>query len=195
MVGSHALRIVAVALASVCGFVAIASVSAAHAAEQPMAVPHEERYLVSVFPAGGRQGTTVDVEFASNDRTNKGDELHGLKGALDLVIDGAPGITFSDVANLSDIKVKAKLTIAQDAVPGRRMIRVRCAQTGITNYTYFTVGSLPEAVEVERNNEPRRAQEVTLPVVVNGRVSQTLEIDYYKFTSRKGKKLVAPAWA
>ncbi|MBN8627688.1 MAG: PPC domain-containing protein [Planctomycetes bacterium] len=195
MSGQRVLRVVAVALASACGIVGARFDYVAHAAEQPMAVPHEERYLVSVFPAGGQQGTTVDVEFASNDRTNQGDQLHGLKGALDLVIEGAPGITFSDVTNVSDIKVKAKLAIAKDAVPGRRMIRVRCQQTGITNYTYFTVGSLPEVVEVERNNETRRAQEVTLPVVVNGRVSQTLDVDYFKFTARKGQKLVAAALA
>jgi hypothetical protein len=195
MVGRRSQKTSIVVLAAACSFVGTASVGGIRAAEQPMAVPHEERYLVSVFPAGGQQGATVDVELMSNERANKGEDLHGLKGALDLVIDGPPGITFSNVANVSDIKVKAKLAIAKDAAPGRRMIRVRCAQTGITNYTYFTVGSLPEVVEVERNNEPRRAQEVTLPVVVNGRVSQTLDVDYYKFTALKGQKLVAAALA
>ncbi|MGC3969929.1 MAG: hypothetical protein QM775_22165 [Pirellulales bacterium] len=120
MVRLYAFRILGVALAAACGVVSVA-----HAVEQPMAVPHEERYLVSIFPAGGQQGQTVDVELASNDRTNKGDELHGLKGALGLVIDGVPGITVGEVSNVSDIKVKAKLAIAKDAAPGRRMIRVR----------------------------------------------------------------------
>lgn len=49
------------------------------------------------------------------------------------------------------------------------MLGVRNGQTGLTNFSYFLVGTLPEVVEKEKNNEhAMRAQEVSLPVVVNG---------------------------
>ncbi len=162
-----------------------------HAVAQPTPPEYDERYLVSLFPAGGQRGQVIDVEFRSQDRSNKGAVLHGLKDALGIVIDGAPGITVSDVKNIDDVTVGAKLTIAADAAPGRRMLRVRNGQTGLTNFSYFLVGTLPEVVEKEKNNETRRAQEVSLPVVVNGRISQPLDVDCFRFQARKGQKLTA----
>ena len=177
------------AIAVFAGLMLIASVSRVVA--QPTTPEYDERYLASIFPAGGQRGQVVDVEFRSQDKSNKGVPLHGLKDALDIVIDGPPGITVSNVKNVDDISVTAKLTIAADAVPGRRMLRVCNGQTGLTNFSYFIVGTLPEIVEKEKNNELRRAQEVSLPVVVNGRVSQPLDVDCFRFQARKGQKLTA----
>lgn len=169
----------------------IAATYPSRAVAQPEPPEYDDRYLASVFPAGGRRGQVVDVEFRSQDRSNKGAVLHGLKNALGIIIDGAPGITVSDVKNIDDVTVGAKLTIAADAAPGRRMLRVRNGQTGLTNFSYFLVGTLPEVVEKEKNNDPRRAQDVTLPVVVNGRISQSLDVDCFRFEARKGQKLTA----
>ncbi|MBA4016922.1 MAG: hypothetical protein C0483_07035 [Pirellula sp.] len=177
----------AIALFAVLTLVACAS----DAAAQPTPPDYDERYLASIYPAGGQRGQVVDVEFRSQDKSVKGVALHGLKDARGIVIDGAPGLTVSDVKNVDDITVTAKIAIAPDAAPGRRMLRVRNGRTGLTNFSYFLVGTLPEVVEKEKNNEPRRAQEVSLPVVVNGRISQPLDVDCFKFPARKGQRLIA----
>lgn len=184
------VRLFEFAILALAGFLTAAT-CASHAFAQPAPPEYDDRYLASVFPAGGQRGQVVDVEFRSQEKSNKGAVLHGLKDALGIVIDGPPGITVSDVKNIDDVTVGAKLTIAADAAPGRRMLRVRNGRTGLTNFSYFLVGTLPEVVEKEKNNDPRRAQDVPLPVVVNGRISQSLDVDCFRFEARKGQKLTA----
>src|SRR5687767_5336323 len=67
--------------------------------------------LDSIYPAGGRQGATVDVELRG---------LNGLSGASELVIDGPPSVIASQVKATGPDRVTATLAIAADAAPGRR---------------------------------------------------------------------------
>ena len=158
---------------------------------QPEPPNYDETYLCSIYPAGAQRGTTVIVELRGADKSIKGKELHGLKGALAVLVDGPPGITVGRVENISDYQVRAELTIAADAVPGRRLLRVTSEQSGITGCSYFVVGMLPEVVEREKNDEPRRAQEVNLPAVVNGRIAAPLDIDCFSFAAKQGQTIVA----
>lgn len=138
--------------------------------------------LDSIFPAGGQVGQTVDIELTGNNG--------GLQGAKDLVIDGPPGVTAAEVkTDANGVKVQAKLIIAPDAVPGRRRLRVVNERSGLTCFGWFVVGRLPEAIEKEPNQDV--PQEVTIPVVVNGRVNPAADVDAYVFTAKAGQKLVA----
>lgn len=168
------------------------TLGAASSARAEFTAPdYYETYLTSIFPAGGQRGTTVNVEIRGWEKSYKGRDLKGLRGAKGLIIDGPPGITVGKVENKSDNLVLAELKIAADAAPGRRMVRVLNEQTGLTNFYYFNVGTLPEVVEQEKNDTPARAQTVKLPAVVNGRIAQVLDIDCFKFQAAKGTKLTA----
>jgi hypothetical protein len=162
---------------------------------QPEPPDYDETLLAAVFPGGAQRGTTVSVEIRIPEKSIKGKELHGLKNASAVLVDGPPGITVGKIENVSDAVVRTELTIAADAAPGRRMLRVVAEQAGITSGNYFVVGALPEVVEKEKNNEPRRAEQVTLPVVVNGRIGAPLDVDCFRFTAKKGQKIVAAAIA
>jgi len=166
-----------------------AFVSAVPAAAEPTAPAHGERYLVGVFPAGGRRGTTVPVEFHLMDGAFKGVELRGGEDPLAVVVDGPPGVTAAKLESRGKTVVRAELTIAADAPPGRRMIRLHGRRMGLTNFQYFLVGALPEIVEHEPNDRPETAQEVALPAVVNGCVSRVLDQDCFRFTARRGTRL------
>ena len=161
--------------ARVCGLLLL--LQSAFAAEPPN---YMECRLDTLFPAGGQVGQTLTVEF----RGNNG----GLDGAKDIVIDGPPGITVAEIKNVSGIVVQAKLQIAPDAVPGRRLLRVLNERSGMTCFGWFVVGRLPEVIEVEKQPEP---QSVTLPVVVNGRVDPAADVDAFSFEAKAGQKLVA----
>jgi len=138
--------------------------------------------LDSIFPAGAQVGQTVVCEFTGNNG--------GMQGAKDIVIDGPPGITVTEVKTDSNgIKVFATLAIASDAVPGRRRLRVVNERSGLTCFGWFAVGRLPEVVEQEPNHE--LPQEVSIPVVANGRVNPAADVDAYIFTAKGGQKLVA----
>lgn len=134
--------------------------------------------LDSVFPAGGQRGTTVQVELIGGQG--------GLRGATEVIVDGAPGITVSAVKVDDRAKMTATFTIAADAAPGRRMIRVKGGTTGLTSFRWFFVGPLPERVEGKDNNTPDTAETVTLPLVMNGVIDRPLDQDCFRFTGKAG---------
>jgi len=55
----------------------------------------------------------------------------------------------------------------------------------------FAVDDLPEMFESESNHSTADAQPVTLPVIVNGRISRPGEIDVFRFDGRAGQAIVA----
>jgi hypothetical protein len=100
--------------------------------------------------------------------------------------------------------VTVELTVAADARPGDRELRVRTAN-GLSNPIVFQVGTLreyiapvitaenPAAEGAARRAEPRVAVRqppvaIKLPVLVNGQILPG-EIDRYKFTARAGQQL------
>lgn len=50
-----------------------------------------------------------------------------------------------------------------------------------------------ELVEQEPNNEPAKAQAIPVPGGVTGRLMQSSDVDFYRFTAKKGQKLVIDA--
>lgn len=150
---------------------------------QPQAPRYDECRLDSIYPNGGRRGTSVQVEFHGYES--------GLTGPLQVVIDGPPGITVRNLKSVSGRLMQANLEIAADAPIGRRWLRVLNERSGLTNYAQFLVGSLPELVEAEPNNELASAQSVTVPLVVNGRIDPQVDLDLFKFAGKRGQSVVA----
>ena len=139
-----------------------------------------------VYPAGGQQGQAVRVEFGGTS---------GLIDAQSILVEGPPGVTVSEFETFHYGGVRATLTIAADAVPGRRLVRVVGGANGLTNYRYFFVGKLPEFVETEPNDAPDVAEEVAAPLVVNGQLAPALDEDCFRFQGRAGQSIVAAVLA
>jgi Bacterial pre-peptidase C-terminal domain len=135
--------------------------------------------LVScVFPAGGQRGKTVEAVVTGAN----------LQGASAVRVSGA-GVTGKVVQGDKPDNTKVALTIAPDAEPGVRDIRV-ATPGGASNRYRFIVGALPEVNEVEPNTEPAQAQRLdTLPVVVNGQLAEP-DRDHYRFKLKAGETLV-----
>ena len=102
--------------------------------------------------------------------------------------------------------VIARMTIAPDAPPGQRELRLATAM-GVSNPLPFYVGRLAEYSEplvkqipeqrsavagtaAIRPQEPRLPIEVTTPCTINGQILPG-EVDRYQFKARKGQHLVA----
>ncbi len=109
-------------------------------------------------------------------------------------------------------QVKVLVTIAPDAPPGERELRLG-TPNGLTNPLLFIVGQLPEVsrkpAKVVDDAMPVRAMRyrtgadddetpdpvtVTLPVTVNGQIRPG-GVDHYKFQASKGQKIVIAASA
>jgi hypothetical protein len=60
-----------------------------------------------------------------------------------------------------------------------------------SNVVPFALDDLPERLEQEPNGTPDTAQQVTLPVIVNGRIAKPDESDLFRFEGRAGQEIVA----
>ncbi|HAB18594.1 MAG TPA: PPC domain-containing protein [Verrucomicrobiota bacterium] len=89
---------------------------------------------------------------------------------------------------------RMNLRLAPDAPRGRPDIRAHTAQ-GYSNPQPFEVGDLPEFAEVEPNNSVDQANAVSIPVVINGRIGEAKDSDYFRFKAPADGKLVADVQA
>jgi len=81
--------------------------------------------------------------------------------------------------------IKARIAAAPDAEPGGRILRV-ITPRGLSNPLRFFIGAFPEVCEAEARKE---APIPSLPATVNGRIMPG-DVDRFRFTGRKGQKLV-----
>ncbi|MBI5397684.1 MAG: PPC domain-containing protein [Verrucomicrobia bacterium] len=65
----------------------------------------------------------------------------------------------------------------------------------LSNQMPFAVDTLPECLEQEPNNSQAQAQSVALPIIVNGRIDQSGDMDVFRFEGRAGDKIVAEVTA
>lgn len=94
--------------------------------------------------------------------------------------------------------VLLEVTIAPDAVPGNRELRL-ITNLGISNPMYFQVGVHPEVVEKEPNSPDNNYIANTMrdfpqpvyetPVVINGQILHA-DVDRFRFRAKKGETLV-----
>jgi hypothetical protein len=82
----------------------------------------------------------------------------------------------------------ARVTVAPDAAPGVREIRVVGTNGTSTAYP-FEVTHQPEALEVEPNNEVTKAPLVPLPITVSGQLAAG-DADCFAFQAKQGERLV-----
>lgn len=84
-----------------------------------------------------------------------------------------------------------KLTVdAKGAKPGYYPVSLGAGAIN-SNRVPFALDTLPETFEREPNDTSSKAQRVTLPVIVNGRIQQPGDIDLFSFDGRAGTEVVA----
>ncbi len=78
----------------------------------------------------------------------------------------------------------------KDTKPGRHLI---AATNGMfaSNDVPFALDTLPECLAAEPNDEPSKAQKVTLPIIVNGRMDHPGDWDVFEVEGKAGETIVA----
>ena len=85
---------------------------------------------------------------------------------------------------------QVKIAVTVDAGVPTGIYPVRAVtQDGLSGLTFLAVDSLPSAIEVEDNNTPEKAQQVAIPLIINGACAGG-DVDFYRFTAKKGQRLV-----
>ncbi len=65
----------------------------------------------------------------------------------------------------------------------------------VSNHVPFAVDTLPECLEKESNDLPQKAQQITLPTIVNGRIDKPGDWDVFQFAGHAGEQIVAEVCA
>lgn len=129
--------------------------------------------LNTVYPPGGQAGTSVIV-------TLDGAHLDGLRDVHAAV----PQLTAKKLdANRFRLDIPAAMPAG---VYDLRAVGVH----GMSSPRAFVVGNRAETLEAEPNETSDTAQEVSLDVVVNGRIEKPGDIDCFKFKAKAGQRVV-----
>ena len=84
-------------------------------------------------------------------------------------------------------------TLTEDdrkAAPGIYPVSVS-AEKYVSDHLPFAVDALPECLSRKSNHSQSTAQLVALPIIINGRISQTGQWDVFRFQGHDGDKIVA----
>jgi hypothetical protein len=132
--------------------------------------------LDHLFPAGARRGTSAEVTA-----TGRFDQWP-VRGWASV-----PGIE----VDAGGEKGKVTIKVAVDALPGVAWLRL-ADDEGATAPRPFIVGTLPEALDVEPNDDPRSPQRlVSSAVTVNGLLAKPGDVDGFALRLSRGQTLVA----
>ncbi len=147
--------------------------------------------LMAVFPPGGQQGTSVDLNITSST---------DLDGANRLWFDH-PGIQATQKTQMVEGQEQPQpvanaftVSIAENVPPGSYEMRVE-GTYGVSNPRLFVVGDRPESIEAEPNNTQTEAGAAEVGTVVNGRIGAANDIDCFRFKAVAGQRIIIAAWA
>lgn len=141
--------------------------------------------LLSVFPVGGKAGTTVEVKIVEQVELEFADQL----------IFSHPGITAKPTVREKSalfpegekVRNSFQVSIGADIAPGIYSVRAVC-EYGVSNSRRFVVTNQNEVLETEPNNELKDANDLSINTTVNGLFEAGY--DLYEFNANAGEKLL-----
>jgi hypothetical protein len=143
--------------------------------------------LYSVFPAGAQAGAAAEVKITS------GDDLEEI-AALRFNHPGIQAKPKMPEGATQPIENTFDVTVAADVPPGVYEVYAQ-GYFGWSNPRAFVVGSRKELNETEPNQSAAQANPVELGTTINGRLEQGADTDFFKFTAKKGARIIADCWA
>ncbi len=99
---------------------------------------------------------------------------------------GRPGSVVLDGWNLP----RNELALNAEMAPGVHLITLTDDEHRVSNAVPISIDTLPERLEREPNDDVQKAQPLSLPIIVNGRIQQGSDRDVFSFVGRRGQKIV-----
>ena len=156
-----------------------------------------EPKLLSVFPSGGQRGSTVQVEVRGN-FLEKAYAAWFDSGQFDVRFLKVEEVKNQVEQRSSFFDKKEKLPVfralievhAQPQVPAGVYPLRLVSPYGISNAVHFHVADQPVALETEHSHQTiDQAQPVVVPAIVEGKLADAGELDYYSFQVERGDEL------
>ncbi len=175
---AHTLRCVLL-LAGTIGFAAPAW------AQLPSAQLH------ALAPAGGRQGTIVDVKLAAGVDTDGADHLVFSHPHITAVQKTRPATALEK--GPQPVPNEFTVAIHPDVPVGIYEARFT-GRFGVSNPRAFVVGNLPEQTEPADNHSADKAATIPFNTIINGTADVTAN-DFFKIALKKDEQVVIDVWA
>lgn len=138
-------------------------------------MPSPAPKVTGIFPHGAQRGSVTDVELS-------GQNLHDTAS----VQFAGKGVK-AEILLASASKLGIRVTVDGTAETGLRDFRLT---TGRGVYVgVFDIGALPEIRESEKNDDYRKPQPISLPILVNGIIGDE-DWDHFGFKAEAGETLV-----
>jgi hypothetical protein len=156
--------------------------------------------ITIVSPAGGQVGTTFDLKVTGQNMEQAEGLLFNFAGAKVEVLASEKAAPTAEMKQrqgkppAAQLTQKFKITLPKDAPPGIQDVRV-VAKGGVSNPRAFVIGSQPEAIEQEPNDDLPKAQRIALNSGMSGVVGAPTDVDYYAFTGKKGQRIICSCLA
>ena len=162
--------------------------------------PPKDPEILSISPLGGRQGSSFEIEVRG--QTLGGvhavwfdcRELRATIGAItEITLDEDSGDEGEEESDRTGQQVKLQVTVDSKAVPGAHLMRL-LSPRGMSNAVTLHVSREKVMAEAETGlHPPQKAQLLSFPVVINGRLSRIGQADYFSFDAKKGQELLFEA--
>jgi len=176
-------------------------------AERKFYSPPKEPDITSVFPLGGQQATTFQVEV----RGVGLDEVYAVwfqcsdvSATIRRVEKALPGEvgeqpekkdSYADREAKYDHRVWMEVTVERNAAVGLHAFRLVTSR-GASNALAIQVVSEPVVTETEvPHSSASHAQPVGFPTVINGQIREKGELDFYSFDVAAGQELLFQAFS
>lgn len=139
--------------------------------------------LMSLHPVAAQIGQTTEHTLKSR---------YTMFGAFQVLVSGSgvsgeiipPQTKPGEKPELQEIKLK--FTVAPDAQPGVRDFRIATPQ-GASTVGQLVVVRQPVILEAGENDSREKAQSISLPAAICGKVEKNEDVDFYKFHANAGQ--------
>jgi hypothetical protein len=148
--------------------------------------------LMSLKPTAAQCGTSSEHELESR---------YSMFGTSKVLVSGS-GVTGEVITPMeldkdgkppALTKIKLKFTVAPDALPGVRDVRI-VGPTGPSTLAQLVITTNPVLYEQTQNNQPAIAQTVNLPATLCGAIEAGEDVDYFKFTVTEPRTINFHCW-
>ena len=137
-------------------------------------------FIAGVFPLGGRAGARTKIEM-------QGWHLRQNQRIVDF---SSPGIHQLVVRKQHNALAERRLDLMIDRQLSTDAGSVLHTES-VSNRVPFSVDTVSECLEKETNDSPDRSQQVSLPIIVNGRIDKPGDWDVFNFKGRAGQEVYA----
>ena len=150
--------------------------------------------VIVVVPLGAALGKTTKLTIRGSS-LDKATEVKVAGGKVKIVSKGPAAVPDKNPDKVGDTQVVVEVTLDAKLPDGMASLIVVTPEGTTKPHKLLVEATLPVVAEKEPNEGFKQAQEITLPVVIEGMIDRPKDVDVFRFTGKKGQKRTAEVFA